>query len=78
MKTEDAIKHLEKELKGDKEYRETWKANIAMAYVDSVLLYKKKTKKNVLSASDLHIVANNASERFLGLLCNEVKYPKGR
>jgi hypothetical protein len=73
-----AMKVVTKYLKKDPEYRESWKANIAMAFKDHVYQYKKKTSKKQLSAADMHIVANEAAEYFLQLLCDEIKYPKGR
>lgn len=78
MKTEDAVNHLVKEFKKDKEYREVWEANIAMAYIESYADYKNKTKKKSLSHEDNHIIATKAAEYFLKQLCNEIKYPKGR
>lgn len=63
------IKNLTYELKTDKEYYEGWKANIAMAYIDSEHWYKQKTGKKHLNRKDKHIIANNAAEYFLRLLC---------
>ena len=77
-KTAEALSHITKQLKTDKGYRESWKANIAMAYKDNWHWYKKKTGKNVMNREDRHIIANNAAEYFLQLLCDEIKYPKGR
>lgn len=57
----EAIDTLIHELKTDKGYWETWKANIAMAYKDEV-----NTAKN-----DLHTTANNAAVRFLQILTRE-------
>ena len=78
MTTQEAIKHLTKQLKKDAGYRESWKANIAMAFKDRHYQYKKEKNKKLLSNEDIHIVANEAAEYFLRLLCDEIKYPKGR
>ncbi len=78
MNTKDAVNHLIKEFKKDKEYREVWEANVAMAYMDSYGNYKNKTGKKSMSNEDLHAIATNASKYFLMQLCNEIKYPKGR
>lgn len=61
---------IKKALKEDADYRYTWKANIAMAYIDNEAQYKKKTGKKVLNREDRHIVANNAAEHFIDLLCS--------
>lgn len=74
----DAIVVLKKALKEDKEYRETWIANIAMSFVDNKAWYRKRSGKKVLSNEDFHKVANLSAEHFLNLLCGEIKYPKGR
>ena len=72
------ITDLVKALKKDKGYRESWKANIAMAYSDTLDAYKRKNNKKHLNANDMHIIANKAAEYFLKQLCGELKYPKGR
>lgn len=59
-----------KALKNDADYRNAWKSNIAMVYIDSEAQYKKKTGKKVLNREDRHIVANNAAECFINLLCS--------
>ena len=69
---------LVNQLKKDKELRYAWKANIAMAFSDRVHQYKREKKKKVLSNQDIHIASNEAAEYFLQLLCDEIKYPKGR
>lgn len=61
---------IQKALKEDADYRNAWKANIAMAYIDNEAQYKKKTGKKVLNREDRHIVANNAAEHFIDLLCS--------
>lgn len=64
-------------LKKDKEYRESWKANIAMAFKDRVAKHKNDNPGDVIEM-DVHEVANDAAENFLQLLCDEIKYPEGR
>lgn len=73
-----AVKTVTAELKSDKAFREAWSANIAMAFKDNYGQYKKKTGKTVINKEDLHIIANEAAEYFLQLLCDEIKYPDGR
>lgn len=72
------MKELTNQLQKDKELREAWKANIAMAYKDNWHWYKQKTGKTVMNREDRHIIANNAADYFLKLICDELKYPKGR
>lgn len=69
MKTKDAFLKITNELKNNKGYYESWKSNIAMAYIDSERWYKEKHKKKTLNAPDKHIIANEAAEYFLKLLC---------
>ncbi len=78
MKLEKSIDNLKKALQTDAEYRATWQANIAMAYIDNYSWYKSKKGKVVMNNEDLHIIANKAADYFLGLLCDEHKAPKGR
>ena len=77
-KLQNAVKCLIKNLKEDSAYRLGWQANIAMAYKDNWEWYKKKTGKKVMNNNDRHIIANNAADYFLKLLCDEIKYPEGR
>ncbi len=69
MKLATAIQVLQQALKEDKDYRMTWQANIAMAYQDAEGQYKRKTGKKQLNNGDKHVVANNAADHFLTLLC---------
>jgi len=78
MKTLIAIKQFTEMLKKDKEMRQVFKDNIAMAFKDRNYQYKKEKNKKVLSNEDVHIIANEAAEYFLQLLCDEIKCPKGR
>lgn len=64
------MKELTTKLKKDKQLNESWKANIAMAYIDTYAQYKKESGRNVMNKEDLHIIANKAAESFLDLLCS--------
>lgn len=57
MSTKDAVAQLQKALEKDKEYRKTWSANIAMAFVDNYYLYKAESKRK-LSHEDIMNIAN--------------------
>jgi hypothetical protein len=41
-----------------------------MAFKDCVDQYKKKMDKKYLTSVDIHIIANDAANNFLNLLCN--------
>ncbi len=74
----DPISELVKLLKRDMGYRIAWKANIAMAFKDRWRQYKKENKKKAIYYKDIHVIANESAEYFLKLLCDQLKYPKGR
>ena len=78
MTTKKAILEITKQLKNDKDYRRSWSANIAMAYIDNEHWYKQKTGKKTLNRNDKHTIANNAAEHFLKLLCDEYQFVEGR
>ncbi len=80
MKPEEALKVVTDALKSDKGYRESWKANIAMAYIDTERLYRERVKKapNALNGEDKNKIANEAADYFLKLLCDEIKVTEGR
>lgn len=67
MKT--VIEKLNEGLK-DKEYRQGWVANIAMAQLDSEHWYREKNNKigKYLNYKDRHAIANLGAEYFLKLL----------
>ncbi len=69
MKLKEAIRVITTEITNDVDYRRGWSANIAMAYIDCERWYKQETGKKHLNKQDRHIVANNAAEHFLNLLC---------
>lgn len=64
METED--------LKTDKQLREAFHANIAMAFKDAYSIHMRD-KRNP-TRKDIHIVANAASDYFLNILTDE--HPK--
>lgn len=66
-----ALEKLQKELKKDKAYRESWKSTIAMSYIDNENWYKQKMKKKTLNRDDKQIIANLSAEYFLKLLCDD-------
>lgn len=62
--TKEAVETLIKALKEDGSYYMSWKANIAMAFIDEIESVPEVFK------NDLHNNANNAADRFLKqLLC---------
>lgn len=70
MNTKESVKQLINQLKKDKEFRETWKASIAVSFLDAVAKYKKLKKKKVLTQKDFYIISNNVAEFFLEILCS--------
>jgi hypothetical protein len=64
-----AMKILINALKTDESYRIGWQANIAMVFKDEFT----RTNPDLKSTSDyeLHIIANQASNNFLNLLCED-------
>jgi hypothetical protein len=74
MGLQTALKIVTDELKNDKEFRQSWVANIAMAYKDTRKQYQKKAGKKFLNLADDHIISNDAAEHFIKLLCDE--YPE--
>jgi hypothetical protein len=66
-----AVNVLSAALKKDKKFRETWIANIAMSYMDCELSYRNRFKKKVLNLDDKHVVAMEAAEYFIELLCDD-------
>lgn len=67
MDVSEAVKVLTQALKDDVEFREAYKANIAMSFKDEY--FRKKLDKKYLNKNDLHLVANQAADNFLNLLC---------
>lgn len=56
-------------LKNDPGYRESWQANIAMAFVDTFNSFMGKYGRNEAIAG-VHAVANEAAANFLNSLCS--------
>ena len=65
----EAVKVLTTAIKNDKDFRESYKANIAMAFKDEVDRYFTRNKTNRLNRERLHILANKAADNFLNLWC---------
>ena len=63
------ISNLVKALQKDKDYYESWKANIAMAFKDEYVEQSYKVDnarlEGFLTEIDIHELSNNAAERFL-------------
>lgn len=66
------IEKLIEGLKKDEDLRLGWKSNIAMAFKDEYTNYKKDVGKNYINRKDLHIIANDAADRFIDLLIMDV------
>ncbi len=64
---ESGLKKLKEAFK-DKEYKNGWAANIAMAYQDAASHYMETHKKTYLNVIDRHVIANNAAENFINQL----------
>lgn len=63
MTTKKAMDHLINQLNEDPAYRNSWQANIAMAFID-------EARQDGCSAHDwLHRIGNAAAKRFLDHLC---------
>lgn len=66
----DSIQHLITALKESDEYRQTWQANLAMAYADCYHWHCRKMT-NKLSDEDISQIANEAADYFLDLLTQQ-------
>ena len=71
MQVKDVLPTLQCALNDDLQYREGWKANIAMAFKDECKCrrYRVVNNKKHLSYEDIHKIANTAAENFITLLC---------
>lgn len=65
MKLETAINTIKKALKEDKGYRESWKANIAVAFQDEFGNWRDNNAGINASNEDIHKISNIAANRFL-------------
>lgn len=61
---------IESQIRKDKGLFEAYQANIAMSFVDHVYYWKKFHKKNYLSGSNVHKIANDAAKNFLNMWLN--------
>lgn len=61
-----AMNVIGKAIERDPDYRMTWEANIAMAFVDSWRWWRERNGlKRVLNAKERHAVANEAAAHFV-------------
>lgn len=67
------IEKLKEGLKNDPDVRLAWESNIAMAFYDEYLSYKKYMDKRYINHKDLHIIANDAASNFIDLLIMDVE-----
>lgn len=67
MNIQKEVEKIQETLKEDKEYREVWKANIAMAFVDEWNT-NETFQQSEQQYSDVHKLANEAADRFLDSL----------
>jgi hypothetical protein len=69
MKTKfsKAVQTVTNEIKNDAELKESYKANIAMAFKDEYA--RRRLEKNYVNSTDVHEIANKAAENFLDLWC---------
>jgi len=69
MKTKEIIDELNKALE-DEGYRDTWRANIAISYIDCERSYRIENNKvgKYLNYKDRHTIANESAKHFLYLL----------
>lgn len=69
-KVKEAINIVILALKTDKDYRETWKSNITMSFIDEW----DKNQCKMLTYPEARIkIAEDAAENFLNLLCMDDK-----
>jgi len=68
MNIQKAVEKLQSTLKDDKEYREVWKANIAMAFQDEFDDWCKNKVGRNAAPDHIHKISNNAADRFIDRL----------
>lgn len=68
---------LIKALAADPEYREAWKANIAVAFQDAFYLWNKSKRngKRYVTNYDLHDISNRGADIFLERLMFQSEQP---
>jgi len=67
MSIEKARKELTTAIKEDSDFREGYKASIAMAFKDEYTRFKGE--KPYLNSNDIHNMANKAADNFLNMWC---------
>ncbi len=72
-KLQHAVQVLCEELKTDEGYRESWKANIAMAFKDEWNNHMMEVQAKGKGYTDMHKISNDAADRFLNLLTRDIK-----
>jgi hypothetical protein len=66
MKTKEAVETLIKSLRKDKDFYDTWKANITVCFIEAYYLNKIS-----LSSKDIHTIADSGADKFLHLLIDK-------
>lgn len=72
MTTKDAVTRLQKALRTDKKFRETYHANISFCICQEMVVQKIK-----LPGREQQKIADGAAERFLKLFCDDKPHQKG-
>jgi len=62
------IEYVVEEISKDVDYRRSWEANIAMAFVDCTRWYKKENSREYLTKKDLYEIAQKSAKHFLDIL----------
>jgi hypothetical protein len=65
-----AFDKVVKAIANDYELYHSYRANIAVAFMDECHRYKKSVGKKYLTNMDLYIISNNSAHEFLQLLIN--------
>jgi len=75
MTTKAGVRQVVKALTSDPEYRESWKANIAMSFYDEVrrdpIFSNDQGAASAMTHDKLHTISNKAADNFLNLLCRD-------
>lgn len=66
-KLKEAVEILVEALRTDEDYRQAWKANIAMAFKDEY--YREDFQQSDQETEDVHTLANTSADNFLNQLC---------
>ena len=65
------FKQFSKILREDPDWYQAYRANIAVAFQDEVVNYRKKWGRQYLTRMEIHTISNNAARNFLNLLIKE-------